>query len=150
MRRFSLPLSLSAILMASLVSAQPSVIGGTTSPRNANYSINARLDPASRTITGSEIITWRNITTKTVTDLQFHLYWNAWKNDKSTFMRERGLRNLHIRIAQKDAGLAAKREIALVRAFHKTLRLPESQIEHDHVNDISRNEIAALWLRVGG
>ena len=32
------------------------------SPRNANYSIDARLDPASRTITGSEVITWRNIT----------------------------------------------------------------------------------------
>ena len=91
MRRFSLPLSLCAILTASVVSAQPSVLGATTSPRNANYSIDARLDPASRTITGSEIITWRNITAKTVDDLQFHLYWNAWKNGKSSFMRERAL-----------------------------------------------------------
>jgi hypothetical protein len=32
------------------------------SPRNASYAITARLDPASRTITGSEILTWRNTT----------------------------------------------------------------------------------------
>ena len=61
------------------------------SPRNANYTITARLDPATRTITGSETITWRNITGRPAADLQFHLYWNAWKNTRSTFMRERAL-----------------------------------------------------------
>ena len=61
------------------------------SPRNAGYSIDAALDPAARTITGSEIITWRNITTKPANDLQFHLYWNAWRDDKSTWQRERKL-----------------------------------------------------------
>ena len=61
------------------------------SPRNASYTITARLDPATRTITGSETITWRNITSRPAADLQFHLYWNAWKNTRSTFMRERAL-----------------------------------------------------------
>ncbi len=61
------------------------------SPRNASYTITARLDPATRTITGSEAIRWRNITTRPAPDLQFHLYWNAWKDTRSTFMRERGL-----------------------------------------------------------
>ena len=61
------------------------------SPRNASYTITARLDPATRTITGSETITWRNITGRPAADLQFHLYWNAWKNTRSTFMRERAL-----------------------------------------------------------
>lgn len=61
------------------------------SPRNASYTIAARLDPATRTITGSETIRWRNITSKPAADLQFHLYWNAWKNSRSTFMRERAL-----------------------------------------------------------
>src|SRR5215475_3973228 len=58
------------------------------SPRNANYVIDAKLDPASRTITGSEVILWRNITTKPATELQFHLYWNAWRDDRSTWLRE--------------------------------------------------------------
>jgi Peptidase family M1 domain len=68
--------------------------GGITpplSPRNANYSIDVRLDPASRTITASETITWRNITSKPVNDLDFHLYWNAWRDDRSSWQRERVL-----------------------------------------------------------
>jgi hypothetical protein len=58
------------------------------SPRNASYVIDAKLDPASRTITGSEVILWRNITSKPATELQFHLYWNAWRDDRSTWLRE--------------------------------------------------------------
>jgi len=61
------------------------------SPRNASYTIAARLDPATRTITGTETIRWRNITGKPAADLQFHLYWNAWRDSRSTFMRERAL-----------------------------------------------------------
>jgi hypothetical protein len=61
------------------------------SPRNASYTITATLDPVTRTITGSETVTWRNITSKPATELQFHLYWNAWKDAESTFMRERAL-----------------------------------------------------------
>jgi hypothetical protein len=85
---------LCGVFFAATASAQPAVTGVITpplSPRNANYTIDARLDAATRTITGSEIIRWRNITNRTVTDLQFHLYWNAWRNGRTTFMRERAL-----------------------------------------------------------
>ncbi len=58
------------------------------SPRNANYSIDVDLDPASRTITGREVVTWRNITTHPTSELRLHLYWNAWRNDRSTWMKE--------------------------------------------------------------
>lgn len=61
---------------------------GARSPRNANYIIEARLDPASRTITGTETIRWRNIGRAPATDLRIHLYWNAWRNSASTWMRE--------------------------------------------------------------
>src|SRR3954447_19233578 len=70
------------------------------SPRNANYTITARLDPAARTITGTEVITWRNVTATPATDLQFHLYWNAWKNPRSTFMREQALAGFEIGAAR--------------------------------------------------
>src|SRR3954466_725964 len=59
------------------------------SPRNASYAITARLDPGSRTIAGSEILTWRNTSTIAATTLRFHLYYNAWRNNASTWMRER-------------------------------------------------------------
>ena len=77
-----------------LVAAQPSLeptgsVIGSPSPRNANYSIDVRLDSERRTLTGREVLTWRNISSITTTELQFHLYYNAWKNTRSTWMRER-------------------------------------------------------------
>ena len=62
---------------------------GGLSPRNANYDIDVRLDHGARTLAGRETIRWRNISTHTATDLQFHLYWNAWRDSESTWMRER-------------------------------------------------------------
>jgi Peptidase family M1 domain len=58
------------------------------SPRNASYAIAARLDPASRTLTGDETLTWRNLSAAPASTLRFHLYYNAWRNTRSTWMRE--------------------------------------------------------------
>ena len=52
------------------------------------YKIEARLDPAAKTVTGHETIVWRNHTSDVIPDLQFHLYLNAFKNSYTTFMRE--------------------------------------------------------------
>src|ERR1051325_3884715 len=71
--------------------ANGGAIAPPLSPRNASYTIAARLDPATHVVTGTETIAWRNVTRTTATELQFHLYWNAWKTDRSTFMRERAL-----------------------------------------------------------
>jgi len=93
MRQASLA-ALASVLVSTAAGAQPATTGTLNpprSPRNANYTITARLDPETRTITGSETIAWRNLTAKPATELQFHLYWNAWKNSRSTFMRERAL-----------------------------------------------------------
>src|SRR5881628_3603735 len=94
MRRPLILVVLLVVAFAPRASAQPAATGELRppqSPRNASYTITARLDPAARTITASEVIAWRNITSAPATDLQFHLYWNAWKNTRSTFMRERAL-----------------------------------------------------------
>ena len=56
---------LAAVLSALTNAAHAAVTGVVDpplSPRNANYTIAAPLDPATRTITGSETIAWRNIT----------------------------------------------------------------------------------------
>ena len=71
------------------VTAAPCAAASTTrSPRNASYTITARLDPASRTLTGEALLTWRNTSTIPATSLRFHLYYNAWRNTRSTWMRE--------------------------------------------------------------
>jgi hypothetical protein len=64
---------------------------GARSPRNANYEIDVRLDHGRRTLHGRETIRWRNISAIAATELQFHLYWNAWRNLDSTWLRERRL-----------------------------------------------------------
>jgi hypothetical protein len=78
--------AMTALMSLTAVAAAHAEVTGTIdpplSPRNASYIIDARLDPASRTITGSEVILWRNITAKPATELQFHLYWNAWRDDR--------------------------------------------------------------------
>ena len=66
----------------------PAAASPARSPRNANYTITARLDPASRTLKGDELITWRNITSTPATSLRFHLYYNAWRNTRSSWIRE--------------------------------------------------------------
>jgi hypothetical protein len=64
---------------------------GARSPRNASYTIAARLDPARRALEGIEVITWRNTSSIPAPSLRFHLYYNAWRNSASTWMRERRL-----------------------------------------------------------
>ena len=90
-RRVVLAAMLSALTSTVSRAAATGVLDPPRSPRNASYTITARLDPATRTITGSETIVWRNITATPATELPFHLYWNAWKNTRTTFMRERAL-----------------------------------------------------------
>jgi hypothetical protein len=71
--------------------ADPPSTAPARSPRNASYAITARLDPASRTLRGDALLTWRNTASVPAATLQFHLYYNAWRNTASTWMRERRL-----------------------------------------------------------
>lgn len=67
---------------------QGRTLGPPLSERVTDYEIDARLDPATHTLTGQELITWRNRSAEPQATLWFHLYWNAFKNDRSTFYRE--------------------------------------------------------------
>jgi Peptidase family M1 domain len=59
----------------------------TLSPRNANYTIDARLDVETHTVEGRLVLEWRNTSTRPVTSFPFHLYWNAFRNNLSTAAR---------------------------------------------------------------
>ena len=61
------------------------------SPRTANYDIDVTLDPATRTITGSELITWHNQGVVAAYSIRLHLYWNAFRNTDSTWLKQRAL-----------------------------------------------------------
>jgi hypothetical protein len=54
-----------------------------------DYTLRATLDPTSHTIHGEGKIIWRNSSTVSVRELWLHLYLNAFKNERSAFLRER-------------------------------------------------------------
>lgn len=58
-----------------------------TAPRVASYTLEARLDVPSHLITGKGTLVWTNTASEPTRELWFHLYLNAFKNDKTLFLR---------------------------------------------------------------
>ncbi len=73
----------------------------------ADYRIEVRLDPGTKTLNGREQVTWRNVQDRPTSELRFHLYWNGWRNNRSTWMLEDRLRErseLRKRVEPEDWG----------------------------------------------
>ncbi len=68
----------------------PPIFPQPLSPRIANYAIDVQLDPDRKRLDGKEILVWHNTSSDAITELQFHLYLNAFRNNQSTFMKESG------------------------------------------------------------
>ena len=73
--------------------AGPSYDDDASLPAHADnvvdYTLRATLDPVAHAVHGEGTITWRNTSTTPVRELWLHLYLNAFKNEKSAFLRER-------------------------------------------------------------
>lgn len=54
----------------------------------ANYTMDVKLDTEERLIKVIEILSWTNDSENPTDELWFHLYWNAFQNNMSTFLRE--------------------------------------------------------------
>ena len=54
----------------------------------ANYKMDIVLDDEDKTINGTTVLTWKNISDQPISTLQLHLYYNAFKNNQSTFFTE--------------------------------------------------------------
>jgi hypothetical protein len=54
----------------------------------ADYTLVAKLDPSAHTIHGEGTIRWRNTSSVAVHEVWLHLYLNAFKNERSAFLRE--------------------------------------------------------------
>lgn len=65
------------------------------SQRITEYHIDVQLDEKTRTLTGTETLTWTHPGQKTINEVYLHLYPNAFESSDSTFMKESGgkLRN---------------------------------------------------------
>jgi hypothetical protein len=60
------------------------------SPRIANYDIDVKLNPEESMLYGREVLSWTNKSADVISELQFHLYLNAFRNNRSTYMQETG------------------------------------------------------------
>ncbi len=60
------------------------------SQHNVNYRIKTKLSTEEKIVFGEETLAWLNTGDMPVSELQFHLYLNAFKNNRSTFMKESG------------------------------------------------------------
>ncbi len=67
-----------------IISPEPEVLKGPV----VKYLIEAQLLPEGRKLIGSEILTWLNTSKTPVDHLRFHLYYNAFRSEKTTFMKE--------------------------------------------------------------
>lgn len=57
------------------------------SPRNASYAMQVELDAEQRTLRGTQVLTWRNVTSRPTSELRYHVYYNGWRNDHSSWFR---------------------------------------------------------------
>jgi len=118
--------------------AQPVLFDQPLSPRIANYDIDVKLDTEKRMIYGKETLTWYNKTGDMVTELQFHLYWNAFRNNKSTFMIESGGRS---NVDEQDWGFIEINQITLSRGEDLT-----KNMEYIHPDDDSEDDKTVFRL----
>ncbi|MNX37554.1 Peptidase family M1 [compost metagenome] len=60
------------------------------SDRVAEYHIDVNLNEKTRTLTGTESVTWKHPGSQPVSELYFHMYPNAFASKDTTFMKESG------------------------------------------------------------
>ena len=72
------------------------------SERIANYDIQVKLDTEENKLWGSQQLHWRNTSQDAISEVQFHLYMNAFKDDQSTFMKESGGKLRNDRLDKKE------------------------------------------------
>jgi hypothetical protein len=56
-------------------------------PHVVSYTLSARLDDTAHTIDGKGTIIWENASSRPAAELYFHLYLNAFKNNRTVFLR---------------------------------------------------------------
>jgi len=91
-------------LLAALAVAGSLRVPAPLSARNASYQLDAQLDPAQKQLTGTGRLHWRNTQSGPATELVFHLYMNAFKNEKSAFLKESGGQHRTAVFDRKDWG----------------------------------------------
>ncbi|HNB57210.1 MAG TPA: M1 family metallopeptidase [bacterium] len=125
MRKQLLTLLFFLVSGVELVVAQERIFEKPLSPRIANYDLRAELKPEQKTVEASWNLHWWNASRDTVKELQFHLYLNAFRNERSTFIRESGGRHRsgEINLDSANWGYILIKNLAMAGGENLTTRI---------------------------
>lgn len=84
------PVFVAAVLLSAGCALAGTALPQTPATRIANYTIDVELNPNDHTLEGSEILTWHNTSNQEIGTLYFHMYPNAFKSNRTTYMQESG------------------------------------------------------------
>jgi hypothetical protein len=92
----------------------------TQSDRIVRYTMDVRLNTKTNIISGWEILEWRNTTGQPQQEFPFHLYHNAWKNNRSTFVKENDYEFGRPDMRQEDYGYTNVKSVKVLEAKRET------------------------------
>ena len=120
------------------------------SPRNANYEIAVILDTENKMLEGRQILEWRNIQDSATDELWFHLYWNAWRGNRSTWMLEdriRGRSDHGAKVKDEDWGWIEVESVRLLGEVGGETELVTRYASPDDGNPEDRTVLVASLPR---
>ncbi|MGD8538965.1 MAG: M1 family metallopeptidase [Candidatus Aminicenantes bacterium] len=99
------------------------------------YRIKAKLVPSEKAVIGEEVLTWLNDSEIPVSELQFHLYLNAFKNNHTTFWKEGGGRSIGSDPEKEDWGYIDVKKIGIRDGIDLTLMMEFIQPDDNNSDD---------------
>ncbi|MCH8016151.1 MAG: M1 family peptidase, partial [Acidobacteria bacterium] len=134
-----------------LASSQEAVLedsGPHLSDRILNYRIEVELDPLEKKVTGHEILTWRNQSGQALRDFCFHLYLNAFKNNRSTFIRESSSRPLWDGIEEIPDDYWGYTNVESIQVISDEESVRPQVIKREYIHPDDDNEMDRTVLRI--
>jgi Peptidase family M1 domain len=125
------------LLLALLALAAPAMADPLPAhaQRVVDYAIDVRLDAENQSITGRERLTWNNPSNDTIGELWFHLYLNAFRNNRSTFFRESGGQLRGDWMREDGWGWTTVRKMMLADGTDLTPRIRFDHPDDDNADD---------------
>jgi hypothetical protein len=108
---------------------------GQLSTRIVDYRIQVKLLPETKTLDGRETVTWLNDSSVPVSELQFHLYLNAFKNNRSTFMKESGGSHRGFKLDEDNWGYIDVKDLRVKEGEDLTSRMEFIQPDDGNSDD---------------
>lgn len=100
-----------------------------------HYQIKAKLIPDEKAVAGEQTLTWLNDSDEFIAELQFHLYLNAFKNNRSTFMKESREVRRGFKLDKKNWGYSKVKKIQIENGPDLTSTMEYIQPDDENKDD---------------